>query len=83
MKRFFAHGDDLVSLVIIWNALKTSRAVLGADMPMADKAQSFEAKAGRILTKGIDSLATLKREGARATENSFLGYAMDLVNRCR
>ena len=48
-----AHCHDLVELVIIWNALATSRRVLGANMPHADVAVQYETRLERVLTEAV------------------------------
>ena len=73
-----------MSLIMVWNALKTSRAVLGADMPMADTAQSLETKYEKAVVDGVESLAALKSvDSSNPPENSFLAYVKDAVARCQ
>jgi hypothetical protein len=43
---------DLSELVVIWNALATSRRVLGADMPQADAAAQYEKRLKSVLEQG-------------------------------
>jgi len=82
--RYFDCGGNIVSLIMVWNALKTSRAVLGADMPMADTAQSLETKYEKAVVDGVESLAALKSvDSSNPPENSFLAYVKDAVARCQ
>lgn len=46
----------------MWNALKTSRKVLGAEMPMSEEAQSFETRAEEVLMGGVRSLDDMSKD---------------------
>jgi hypothetical protein len=47
----FCH--DLAELVVVWNALATSRRVLGTDMPQADAAAQYEKRLKSVLEQGV------------------------------
>ncbi|KAI4952827.1 hypothetical protein J4E91_003301 [Alternaria rosae] len=56
------HCYDLLETLIVWNALKTSRKVLGAEMPMSEEAQSFETRAQEVLMEGVRSLDDMSKD---------------------
>ena len=70
-------------MIPVWNALKTSRKVLGADMPMADEAQQFEMRVEEVLSQGVGAAEKLlTRNGTQLTLRD-VGYIKDSVERCR
>ncbi|KAL1799451.1 hypothetical protein ACET3X_003488 [Alternaria dauci] len=78
------HSYDLLEILIVWNALKTSRKVLGAEMPMAEEAQKIEAKAEPVLKEGVRSLENMaKTTQGKQVNTSFIKYAKDALDRCR
>lgn len=81
--RFFTNGGKLISLLITWHALHTSRVVLGADMPMAKEAYALEDRAERVLTRGLYFLCEMAVQDDGAREASFVAYAKDAAFRCR
>ncbi|KAF2845283.1 hypothetical protein T440DRAFT_472785 [Plenodomus tracheiphilus IPT5] len=79
----FAIRNDVSQLIIVWNALKTSRTVLGADMPIAAEAKTFETEAHRVLSNGIEALVKYNSHLGKGQEIEALEYAKDAVERCR
>ncbi|KAG9193651.1 hypothetical protein G6011_03686 [Alternaria panax] len=78
------HCHDLFDVLIVWNALKTSRKVLGAQMPMADEAQKFEARAEEVLMEGMRSLDTMPRnKDGKPLNSAFVKKAKDALEKCR
>lgn len=82
VKAVSVYSLELVQLVIVWNALKTSRKVLGTDMPMADEAQIFETQVEAVIRKGLTaSEKLLERDGERAS-NTFIPYIWKTFRGC-
>lgn len=78
------HSHDLLEAVVVWNALKTSRKVLGAEMPMAEEAQKFETKAEQVLTEGMQSLEDMsKGKTGKSLKPAFVKYAKDVLEKSR
>jgi hypothetical protein len=77
------YSYELLQLMVVWNALKTSRNVLGADMPMAEEAQKFEARVEEVLMQGVQALDQLvMREGEKLRFN-LADYIKDGIEKCR
>jgi hypothetical protein len=76
------YTQDLLEAMIVWNALKTSRKVLGAEMPMAEEAQKFETKAAQVLTEGMQSLDDMSKTG-KSLKLAFVKYAKDVLEKTR
>jgi hypothetical protein len=74
---------ELMQLIIIWNALKTSRNVLGADMPLAEDAQKYETRVTEILMQGVEAMDKLTMRGETDLVYELKGYIKDGVERCR
>jgi hypothetical protein len=74
---------ELMQLIIVWNALKTSRNVLGADMPMAEEAQKYETRVEEILMQGVEAINKLTMREERELVYELKGYIKDGVERCR
>lgn len=78
------HSHDLLEAMIVWNALKTSRKVLGAEMPMAEEAQKFETKAEQVLTEGMQSLEDMSKDKTgKLLKPAFVKYAKDVFEKSR
>jgi len=75
--------SDLRQVIYVWNALKTSRKVLGSDMPQAESAQQTESKAEQIINAGVESCERLKTRKGKAFETQLTDYLVDAVARCR
>jgi hypothetical protein len=75
--------SELMQLTIVWNALKTSRNVLGADMPMAEHAQKYETRVKEILMQGVEAMDKLTMRGETELVYELKGYIKDGVERCR
>jgi hypothetical protein len=69
-----------MQFTIIWNALKTSRKVLGADMPMAEEAQSFEKRVEEVLMQSLEMLGNPK---ADVRSDQIIEYVRGSVEKCR
>jgi hypothetical protein len=74
---------DLLELVFVWNALKTSRKVLGTAMPMAEEAQQFESRIASVLTEGVQNADRLRTRGGKKMVNQMVDYTKDAVARCQ
>ena len=73
----------LLSQLMLWNALSTSRRVLGSDVPMADTALRFEQRAEAVLSEGIESLDKLLMRDGKRLELAMEGYIKPAVEQCR
>ena len=76
-------ASDLWPLIIVWNALKTSRKVLGADMPESDVAQEMEQRTEKILIEGSANAERLQTRGDETKVNALLAALKDGIQRCR
>ncbi|CAE7185744.1 hypothetical protein PTTW11_06854 [Pyrenophora teres f. teres] len=79
-------GDFVYKLLAqlwVWNALSTSRRVLGADMPMADTALSFEQRTEAVLNEGIANLDKLLTYDGQRMELKMEGYIKSAVEQCK
>jgi len=76
-------AHDLMPVVLIWNALKTARGVLGADMPEAEQAQELEGRTHKALTEGLASLKNLSQRDGVEFKSEMVDYVQDAVERCR
>jgi hypothetical protein len=74
---------DLLGLIFVWNALKTSRKVLGSDMPKAQEAQQFENRAEQILKDGMETAEILKTRDGKKYPNALADYIKDAMARCQ
>ncbi|KAF1945257.1 hypothetical protein EJ02DRAFT_396449, partial [Clathrospora elynae] len=74
---------DLFQLTIVWNALKTSRKVLGADMPMAEEAQQFETRVEEVLMLGFEAVDKLKLREGQDLSPKFVEYIREGIEKCR
>ena len=78
-----AHCEGLFELVAIWNALKTSKAVLGAEMPLAVEAAEYESRIKKVLDEGLDALPKLQnREGVELT-SAYPAYLKEQLQKCQ
>jgi hypothetical protein len=68
--------------VVVWNALKTARKVLGADMPMAKEAQQYESKAAVVLTEGAANADRLRTKDGKKMVNRMVEAVGEAVARC-
>jgi len=74
--------NNLIPLVIVYNALKTSRKVLGSDMPNAEEAERLETRTKEVLDKGLDGGNTLQSRGGKTFKNDLVDYVRDAIARC-
>jgi hypothetical protein len=78
------YSIDLLEVVIVWNALKTCRKVLGAELPMREEAQQFEARSEEVLKQAIASLDSISKDKAgKPLKSAFVTYIKDALERCR
>jgi hypothetical protein len=75
---------ELLEVLIVWNALKTSRKVLGAEMPLAEEAQNFEARAEEVLMGGLGSLENMsKNKEGKPLKSLFVDYIKNAAEVCK
>jgi uncharacterized FlaG/YvyC family protein len=77
------YSYELLQLIIVWNALKTSRNVLGAEMPMAEEAQKYETRVEEVLTQGVEAMDKLMKREGKSLNTEITKYIKDGVERCR
>ncbi len=70
-------------LLVIWNALKTSKAVLGSDMPLAAEAAEYEAKIKELLDEGLEALTKLQRRDGVELGISYPAYIIEQLQKCQ
>ncbi|KAI4671250.1 uncharacterized protein J4E88_009283 [Alternaria novae-zelandiae] len=76
------HCYELLEVLIIWNALKTSRKVLGAEMPMSEEAQTFETRTKLVLIEGVRSLDDMsKNKEGKPLIPAYVRYIKDTVEK--
>lgn len=73
----------LLSQLIVWNALSTSRRVLGSDIPMADTALRYEQRAEAVLSEGIENLDKLLMRDGKRISLKMEDYIKSAVKQCR
>jgi hypothetical protein len=73
--------QGLFELLTIWNALKTSRTVLGADMPLATEAAEFENKIKSVLDTSVDALPRLHRRGDVELRSTYPAYIKEQLQK--
>ncbi|KAI4626889.1 uncharacterized protein J4E87_004230 [Alternaria ethzedia] len=76
------HCYELLEVLIIWNALKTSRKVLGAEMLMSEEAQTFETRTKLVLIEGVRSLDDMsKNKEGKPLIPAYVRYIKDTVDK--
>lgn len=76
------HCYELLEVLIVWNALKTSRKVLGAEMPMSEEAQTFETRTKLVLIEGVRSLDDMsKNKEGKPLMPAYVRYIKDTVEK--
>lgn len=73
----------LFELLIIWNALKTSKAVLGADMPLAAEAAEYESRVKKVLDEGLDAAIKLQTRGREKLTSVYPSYLKTQLQKCQ
>ncbi|KZM19114.1 uncharacterized protein EKO05_0010193 [Ascochyta rabiei] len=73
--------EDLFELLTIWNALKTSKSVLGADMPLATEAAEFEDRIKTAVLAGIEGLPKLQSRDGVDLRSSYPAYIRDQLKK--
>ncbi|KAJ4344200.1 hypothetical protein N0V95_006240 [Ascochyta clinopodiicola] len=66
--------QDLFEALTIWNALKTSKSVLGADMPLATEAAEFENKFKTAVFAGVEGLPRLHNRDGLEMRSQYPAY---------
>ncbi|KAJ4993588.1 hypothetical protein SVAN01_01136 [Stagonosporopsis vannaccii] len=78
-----AYCEGLLESLIIWNALKTSKAVLGADMPLAAEAAEHEARHKNVLDQGLEALPRLQQRGNETLRSAYIKYIKEHLQKCQ
>lgn len=76
-----AHCSNLLELLVIWNALKTSQAVLGADMPLATEAAEYQSRIKQVMDAGSRAISQLKTRGGVELRNKFPAYLTEQLQK--
>ncbi|USP72770.1 hypothetical protein yc1106_00044 [Curvularia clavata] len=76
-------GHELLELIIVWNALKTSRKVLGSEMSMANEAQQYESKVNQVLMQAVGNLDTLVTRNGTPLPLQYVDLVKEAVEKCR
>lgn len=76
-----AHCSNLLELLVIWNALKTSQAVLGADMPLATEAAAYQSRIKQVIDKGSRAVSQLKTRGGVELRSKFPAYLTEQLQK--
>jgi hypothetical protein len=78
-----ALASELLEHVVVWNALKTARKVLGKDMPMAQEAQQWESKVAVVLTEGAENVDRLRTKDGKKIVVRMVEQVGEGVARCQ
>ena len=76
-----AHCNGLLELLVIWNALKTSQAVLGADMPLAKEAAEYQNRIKQVMDEGSRAFPQLRTRGGVELRNKFPAYLVEQLQK--
>lgn len=75
--------NNILQLLIVSNALKTSRKVLGVDMPLADEALTFEQRIEQVIGECMVALEKLSRRGKKVHDGSLILHVKTSLEKCR
>ena len=75
------HYLELLELMILNNALKTSRSVLGSDMPLGQESQKYEARVAEVFKNGLASMKDLTVRDGREVKAGFFGYVNEMAEK--
>lgn len=78
-----AYCEGLVESLVVWNALKTSRAVLGADMPLAAEAAEYEARLKKVLDESVEAVPRLHMRGDAQLRTAYPVYIKKQLEKCQ
>jgi len=74
--------EGLFETMAIWNALKTSKAVLGADMPLAAEAAGYESRAKQVLDESAQALLKLRSRAGEEIKSAYPVYVQEQIKKC-
>ncbi|KAJ4373566.1 hypothetical protein N0V86_007708 [Didymella sp. IMI 355093] len=75
--------QGLFESMVIWNALKTSKAVLGADMPLAAEAAEYESRAKQVLDESVQALPKLQTRSGEEIRSQYPAYIQEQIKKCQ
>jgi hypothetical protein len=75
--------QGLFESMVIWNALKTSKAVLGADMPLAAEAAEYESRAKQVLDESVQALPKLQTRSGKEIRSNYPAYIQEQIKKCQ
>jgi hypothetical protein len=74
--------QGLFETMVVWNALKTSKAVLGADMPLAAEAAEYESRAKQVLDESAQALPKLRTRAGEEMRSNYPVYIQEQIKKC-
>lgn len=77
------HCCNLFELLVVWNALKTSSAVLGADMPLAAEAAEYQSRIKQLLDEGFKATAKLQNRDGVELRSAYPAYLSKQLQKCQ
>ncbi|KAF1925008.1 uncharacterized protein M421DRAFT_70992 [Didymella exigua CBS 183.55] len=75
--------QGLFESMVIWNALKTSKVVLGADMPLAAEAAEYQSRAKQVLDESVQALPKLQMRDGLELKSQYPAYIREQVQKCQ
>ncbi|KAH6638886.1 hypothetical protein C7974DRAFT_431599 [Boeremia exigua] len=79
----FAYCQGLAEQLVVWNALRTSQAVLGAEMPLAPEAAEYEARTKKLLDESLEAMPRLRKRGADQIRTTYPVYLAEQLQKCQ
>ena len=76
-----AHCNGILELLVVWNALKTSHAVLGADVPLAKDAAHYQTTIKQVIDQGARALPQLRTRAGVELRNKFPIYLTEQLQK--
>ena len=76
-----AHCNGLLELLVIWNALRTAQAVLGADMPLAEEAADYQRRIKQVVDQGARAFPQLRTRAGVELRNKFPTYLAEQLQK--
>ena len=75
--------EGLFETMVIWNALRTSKAVLGADMPLTAEAAEYESRAKQVLDESAQTLPKLRTRAGEELKSIYPAYVQEQIKNCQ
>ncbi|KAF3009580.1 hypothetical protein E8E13_006123 [Curvularia kusanoi] len=78
---FHAHCSRLLELLVVSNALRTSQAVLGAEMPLAAEAAEHQGRIRKVMDEGLQALPKLQNRGGQVFQSPYPAYLKEQLEK--